>query len=1068
MSFSTVIISLCIETAPELKKGYRMIILHTGSLNGQLLLWCEKSVNGDSIIPAKRGRKPRIPKPKPYPYSGDVDDIIKALRETSITIKPEKKHIRKICAWLPTRGSNPVPSSDLVAESPGSRAKIELGPWIVAACQLSKKDAVELLSACIGGKMLAPGIMAGTDLAWWAEAFRFAGSLTARQEYLPGVAQTGADFLARWEPVITGNDSERLVRLANLMPPVARALTEPENTSPPKTHPSEILKEFITQSIDYLVRYSVYEDGTRKRGRRKKALSFHSVHDAWLHALGTRDGIIEYSEKECAQLREHVREWQRPIAISASSPFRLCFRLEEPEESEAEPGKDMRYSDDPWYVRYLLQKNDDPSLLIPMEEAWKAGGRKKSVVKQIDPQVREYMLSALGQASSICARIAASLKTSEPAGYEMTPEGAHEFLTEKAVMLEQAGFGVMLPAWWTRRGTKVRLAVKANVNPPKMQGGSGMTLESIVQFDWEMALGDTKLTMEELEELARIKSPLVRFRGQWVEMNAGEIQAAIEFWKKNASGERTVRDIVQMALGAAQEVEGIEFDGVEASGWIETLLKQLDGRTAFEEIAAPKAFSGTLRPYQVRGYSWLSFLRQWGLGACLADDMGLGKTIQALALIQRDWQSNGKQPVLLVCPTSVVNNWQKEAARFTPELPIMIHHGIDRKKGSAFKKEALKNAIVVTSYGLLQRDIKVLKELSWAGVVLDEAQNIKNPETKKSRAARYLKADYRIALTGTPVENNVGDLWSILEFLNPGLLGTQAEFKRSFFIPIQAWHDDKAAERLKRLTGPFILRRLKTDKSIISDLPDKMEMKVYCSLTKEQASLYQAVLEESEEALESSENIKRKGVILAVLSKLKQVCNHPAQFLGDNSVITGRSGKLARLTEMLEEIIEVGDRALLFSQFTEMGKILQRYLQETFGREVLFLHGGVTKKKRDRMVEQFQEENNAPPIFILSLKAGGTGLNLTNANHVFHFDRWWNPAVENQATDRAFRIGQTRNVQVHKFVCAGTLEEKIDEMIERKKEIAEKVVGTGEGWLTELSNDELKNILTLRHDAVRE
>ncbi|MFQ5792089.1 MAG: DEAD/DEAH box helicase, partial [Acidobacteriota bacterium] len=301
---------------------------------------------------------------------------------------------------------------------------------------------------------------------------------------------------------------------------------------------------------------------------------------------------------------------------------------------------------------------------------------------------------------------------------------------------------------------------------------------------------------------------------------------------------------------------------------------------------------------------------------------------------------------------------------------------------------------------------------------------------------------------------------------NPGLLGTEAEFKRNFFVPIQARRDEEAARRLKQVTRPFILRRLKTDRTIISDLPDKLEMKVFCPLTKEQASLYAAVLKELEKKLESSEGIQRKGLILATLSRLKQVCNHPAQFLGDNSSAPGRSGKLARLKEMLEEILAVRDRALVFSQFAEMGGILKRYLEETFGREVLFLHGGVPRGRRDRMVERFQSPRGGPPVFVLSLKAGGTGLNLTGASHVFHFDRWWNPAVENQATDRAFRIGQRRNVQVHKFICAGTLEERIDEMIERKKEVAEKVVGAGEGWLTELSNKELKEILALRREAL--
>ncbi len=370
------------------------------------------------------------------------------------------------------------------------------------------------------------------------------------------------------------------------------------------------------------------------------------------------------------------------------------------------------------------------------------------------------------------------------------------------------------------------------------------------------------------------------------------------------------------------------------------------------------------------------------------------------------------------------------------------------------------------SYALLHRDLEALAGVPWSGLILDEAQNIKNSETRQARAARSIPAGYRIALTGTPVENSVGDLWALMEFLNPSFLGAQEEFRRRFFIPIQAGRDAEAMKRLKRLTGPFVLRRLKTDKTIIADLPEKMEMKVFCTLTREQASLYAAVAAEAAEALDPAEGIRRKGVVLATLSKLKQVCNHPAHFLGDNSPLPGRSGKLSRLTEMLEEVLSVGDRALIFSQFAEMGELLRRHLQENFGREALFLHGGVPRRERDSMVERFQAEEDGPRLFILSLKAGGTGLNLTQANHVFHFDRWWNPAVENQATDRAFRIGQARRVQVHKFLCAGTLEEKIDAMIEGKKEIARNIIGAGEGWLTELNTEQLKELFALRSEAV--
>jgi SNF2 family DNA or RNA helicase len=688
--------------------------------------------------------------------------------------------------------------------------------------------------------------------------------------------------------------------------------------------------------------------------------------------------------------------------------------------------------------------------------------------------VKEYLLSALGQASGLCPRIEASLHTAAPAGYALDTAGAHDFLTEKAAGLEQADFGVLLPAWCSGKGSKVRLAARALVRSPKLQANAGLGLDAIVRFDWEIALGDTPLTEAELKALAELKTPLVRIRGQWVHLSAEEIRSAVALWRKK-TGSGRVRDLIQISLGAVPttygaELDHIAFEGVRADGWIGQLLEELDGRASYEDLPPPAGLRAELRGYQKRGFSWLAFLRRWGLGACLADDMGLGKTLQVLTLLQREHEAGLRAPMLLICPTSVTGNWQKEAARFTPELPVLVHHGTERARGVTFAREAARYALVVTSYALLSRDFELFKDVAWAAVVLDEAQNVKNAETKQAQAARALSADCRIALTGTPVENNVGDLWSIMEFLNPGLLGTQTQFKRRFFEPIQLDRDPDAAERLKRLTGPFILRRLKTDKHVIADLPEKLEMKVFCPLTREQASLYAAVVKEAEEALKEASGIQRKGLVLATLMKLKQVCNHPAQFLGDNSAIAGRSGKLARLTEMLEEVLAADDRALVFTQFSEMGALLRRHLQETFGREVLFLHGAVARGQRDRMVERFQSDSDAiaPAIFLLSLKAGGTGLNLTRANHVFHFDRWWNPAVEDQATDRAFRIGQRRNVQVHKFLCQGTLEERIDDMIERKKEVAGQVVAAGESWLTELSTKELKDLFALRAEAVQD
>jgi SNF2 family DNA or RNA helicase len=426
--------------------------------------------------------------------------------------------------------------------------------------------------------------------------------------------------------------------------------------------------------------------------------------------------------------------------------------------------------------------------------------------------------------------------------------------------------------------------------------------------------------------------------------------------------------------------------------------------------------------------------------------------------------------MLLICPTSVLGNWERELKRFAPTLKILVHHGAGRPQGKPFAQAVAKHDVVLTSYPLVHRDEKALVGVDWQCVILDEAQNIKNPEARQSQAIRKLQAKNRIALTGTPLENRLTELWSILDFLNPGYLGSKAFFQKRFAVPIEKYGDTASLQTLRSLAQPFILRRTKTDRTIIQDLPEKQEMTVFCPLTPEQAALYEKTVQDSLAAVESAEGIQRHGVILATLTKLKQICNHPAHYLKEATLTETpqRSGKLKRLEEMLEEALLEGDRALIFTQFAEMGKLLQGYLQQTLNRETLLLYGGVSKPKREAMIDRFQNDPQGPRLFILSLKAGGVGLNLTRANHVFHFDRWWNPAVENQATDRVFRIGQTRNVQVHKFVCRGTLEERIHDMIESKKALADQVVGAGENWLSELGTDQLRQLLLLDRSTVIE
>lgn len=453
----------------------------------------------------------------------------------------------------------------------------------------------------------------------------------------------------------------------------------------------------------------------------------------------------------------------------------------------------------------------------------------------------------------------------------------------------------------------------------------------------------------------------------------------------------------------------------------------------------------------------------------VANNIICHNTIQFIAfLLHLQEQEALENPTLLVCPTSVLGNWEREVKKFAPNLKVLQYHGDKRPKGKAFHNAVKDKNIVITSYSLVHRDLKSLQDVSWQIIALDEAQNIKNAESKQSQAVRQLEPEFRIALTGTPVENRLQELWSIMDFLNPGYLGNRQFFQRRFAMPIEKYGDTSSLSQLRSLVQPFILRRLKTDRDIIQDLPEKQEMTVFCGLTPEQAKLYQKVVEDSLAEIDDAEGLQRRGMILGLLVKLKQICNHPAQYLKKKTLDNYDSAKLQRLEEMLEEVILNGDRALIFTQFAEWGKLLKPYLEEKLSRETLFLYGSTSKKQREEMIDRFQHDPQAPSVMILSLKAGGVGLNLTRANHVFHFDRWWNPAVENQATDRVFRIGQTRNVQVHKFVCTGTLEEKIHDMIESKKQLAEQVVGAGEEWLTEMDTDQLRNLLILDRDAVIE
>ncbi len=851
---------------------------------------------------------------------------------------------------------------------------------------------------------------------------------------------------------------------------------------------------------------------------------------AWICSLNKEKPEIRADRARLGSVRRGVKDWIDAASMASSSDapqasitggFRTCFRLESPpdpadaevSEDPADPvdqadpavpagsvqpiaATDSDPDADIWTLHYYLQAADDPSVLVPAAKVW---GERSGLLRFLgrrfeNPQ--ERLLADLGQAARYFPAIEESLGMARPESCELSTAEAYSFLREVCPRLEKLGLGVLTPPWWDRaRTSPARLGVRLKVWSEPRSGAqsrsdsrdhsgedvvvSRFSMDSLVDYDWQAALGDGIMSKDEFRRLAALKVPLVRARGEWVEINPGEVESAIAFWDQRAVRRGlTVRDVLTMSLTATDADDsgvdalpraGLPVLGIDMDGPMADLAARLTAGERVEELPQPRTFSGTLRPYQVRGLSWLAFLERWGLGACLADDMGLGKTIQMIALLLRAKEEGALDaPTLLVCPTSVVGNWQRELKRFGPSLAVMVHHGPNRLAAGDFEQAAATHDVVVTTYALLPRDEQTLRPIRWNAVVLDEAQNIKNPEAKQSQSAHRLNADFRVALTGTPVENRLSELWSIMDFLNPGYLGSFTDFRQRYAIPIERYRDAKASHRLRNLTRPFILRRVKTDPQIIQDLPEKQEAKVYPSLTREQVTLYEAVVRDMLARIDGASGMERRGIILSTLLKLKQVCNHPAQFLHDRSSIENRSGKLTRLTEMLEEVVGEGDHALVFTQFAEMGSMLQTYLSRALGCEVLFLHGGVPQKVRDQMVQRFQNDPAGPPVFILSLKAGGTGLNLTRASYVFHFDRWWNPAVENQATDRAFRIGQTKNVHVYKFVMAGTVEERIDQLIEEKKALADAIIGAGEDWITEMSTDQLHDLFVLRRESLAE
>lgn len=926
----------------------------------------------------------------------------------------------------------------------------------------------------------------------WAMAAKLAVELVAAGEIVP-LLEKDADgnAYARWGIANASADTrERIRMLADALPIAGHALVVDEGQDhemakgrrrnrrrakrkyvTPETSVWEseaLIQAFLDTVADAMCREASPSSSKERPRKDNRLLAPWELR--WGYALTAADATFEHAGLVENPLFEQNERWVAPVRPrqTGGTPYSVAFQLELPGSAD-----EAAEFPDAWYLRFMLQANDDPSVLVDARTVWEDASRELKVGDRIFVNPHETLLQFVGDSARLFEPLHRALMHSKPAGLLLSTAEAWHFISTIGPVLAGFGIAVLVPRALRADGQQ-RLRLKLHVGTTGEGGWDGASpskvgLQGLTDFRWQVALGDLDLSPEEFAEIAALQQPLVQWRGQWMAVDPHEL-AHIEqlFEQSQLEGEIDVTTALAAALsGSITGVAGAGSTDVVAEGDVAGLLTLLRDLDAFEETPTPKGFKGELRPYQQRGLTWLTNMTKLGFGVCLADDMGLGKTIQIIATLlhhaeQKTW---GGTPALLICPTSVLGNWERELRRFAPSLNIIRHHG--RGRASDIKK-LLKNTkgkptVILTTYVIARMDADMLSKTTWSHLVIDEAQNIKNPQAQQAVAVRKLPAQRRYALTGTPVENRLMELWSILEFANPGLLGTARDFRRRFALPIERFGDRKVADMLRRMVAPFILRRVKTDPTVIQDLPEKQEYKVYTMLTREQATLYQASVDAALERIESSSGVARRGNILALLTGLKQICNHPSNYLKDweERALKGRSGKLSRLVEMLEEVLVEGERALIFTQYAEMGELLVDHLSEEFDIDVPFIHGGVPIEQRERIVQEFQEDTDGPPVLILSLKAGGTGLNLTRATHVFHFDRWWNPAVEDQATDRAYRIGQTQMVQVHKFVCTGTVEEKVDEILEEKRGLADSIVGTGEEWITELDDNELRELFSL-------
>lgn len=897
----------------------------------------------------------------------------------------------------------------------------------IEACihALSFGETARLLSKILSagdGRVLGGEVSAGEDLAFFAALWRFAGDAIVVGSILPAIECDRAVWQAR----LNAENQMRLDGFCANAPGLCRCL---EDSLPPSA--------FFKYAVDGRLRVA----GQTAFDPAPWSHSAGNLHTRFISALMGANSKIGWDDpQDVEKLARQLDSWKSKVSAQRAGIPQLGFRIVDPRSGWERPL---------WMLMPVIVAGDE---ITPLSAKTLAGlGRDEAFA----------LLLELGKASLIAHDLAES-PVSNPKLAAAALDGAalNAFMTDTVPQLAAEGYQVFAPRWWKPLAQR-RIGIRARAvrGLPKLRAFS---LDSLLDVQWEVVLDGTGLTERELRWIAENEGPIVKTGYGWMNYDRGLIVEARKTLEALSSKKTSVRDLVRIGLGLASsgKIDLEASPDVLPSG-AKAIVEALVARGKIERVQVPKALSGELRQYQRAGLDWLSFLRKMGFGACLADDMGLGKTIETLAALLDARADGVKGPFLVICPMSIMLKWSHEAARFAPALKTWIYHGSRRQHGEDFLRMALSHDLCITSYHMAGQEFEAFSAVKWSVVALDEAQNIKNPETMKSRSARALDADWRIAITGTPIENSVSDLWAIMDFLNKGLLPSRDAFDSRYRY--YGEQDGGALGHLRKIVAPFILRRLKNDPDIAAGLPDKVEEKVFCRLSAEQAKAYATAMEAAEGDISSKTGISRRGAVLGLITRLKEICDYPALDDAKEGLDPEKSGKLERLDDMLGKILAAGESSLVFTQYVGFGRRLAKHLSCRFGFEVPFLHGAVSAENRAKMVGDFQSENG-PKILLISIRAGGTGFDLTRATHVFHYDRWWNPAVENQATDRTHRIGQTKTVFVHTFICDGTLESRIDELIAGKTALAENIISNGSGWLANLDDKQLREILALSKD----